>query len=76
VPGSDLDGLLQAVALEDVEPADRLLGLGERTVRDERLPAADADGARPARRSQLIAGDPDAPRLEVVKPGEALRLDA
>jgi hypothetical protein len=59
MPGGDLDGLLQAAALEDVEPADRLLGLGERPVGDDRLPVANADGARSARRRQLIAGDPD-----------------
>ena len=47
---------------------------GERTVGDERLPVAHADGTRPARRSELVAGDPDAPRLEVVQPGEALRV--
>src|SRR5918999_3195454 len=72
VAGCDLDGLLQAAALDDVEAADRLLGLGERTVGDDRLPVAGADGARTAGRSQLVAGDPDAPRLDVVQPGEAL----
>src|SRR6266498_5799348 len=63
VPGRDLDGLLQAGALDDVEPADRLLCRDERTVGDDCLPLADADGAGPARRSQLVAGDPAAPRL-------------
>src|SRR5215208_3541371 len=72
VPGRDLDGLLQTAALDDVEPAERLLGLGERTVGDDRLPVTDADRARPARRSQLVAGDPAAPRLELVQPGKAL----
>ena len=43
VPGRDLDGLVHAAALDDVEPADHLLGLGERTVGDDRLPVADAD---------------------------------
>ena len=33
MPGGDLDGLLEAPALDDVEPADRLLRLGERAVR-------------------------------------------
>jgi hypothetical protein len=70
VPGRDLDGLLQAAALDDVEPADRLPGLGERTVGDERLPVADTHGRGAA--SQLVAGDPVAPCLDVVQPGEAL----
>src|SRR5207253_2053782 len=63
-------------ALDNVEPADRLLRLGERTVGDERLPVADADRAGPARRGQLVAGDPDAARLEVVQPREALLVRA
>jgi hypothetical protein len=71
-PAPDLDGLLQAAALDDVEPADRLLRLGERTVGDDCLPVADTDGACVARRSQLVAADPDAPRLEVVQPAEKL----
>jgi hypothetical protein len=50
VPGRDLDGLLQAAALDDVEPADRLPGLGERTVGDERLPVTDTHGRGAARR--------------------------
>src|SRR4029453_12806442 len=70
--GRDLDGLVQAAALDDVEPADRLLGLRERPVGDERLPPANAHGAGPSRRRQLVAGDPDAPGLEVVDPGKAL----
>jgi hypothetical protein len=43
VPGRDLNRLVQAAALDDVEPADYLLGLGERTISDDRLPVADAD---------------------------------
>jgi hypothetical protein len=43
VPGRDLDGLLQAAALDEVEPAHRLFRLRERPVRDQRLAAADAD---------------------------------
>src|SRR5207253_9861187 len=70
------DGLLQTAALDNVEPADRLLRLGERTVGDERLPVADANRAGPARRGQLVAGDPDAARLEVVQPREALLVRA
>jgi len=49
VPGRDLDSFLEAPALDDVEPSDRLFGLGEGTVGDERLPVADADGAPAAR---------------------------
>ena len=74
VSGRDLNGLVEAVALDDVEPADCLLGLHERTVGDDRLPATDADGAGPARRSELVAGDPAPPGLEVVKPRKALLI--
>src|SRR5207249_5773987 len=72
--GRDLDGLLQAAALDDVEPADGLLSLDERTVGDDRLAVADADGSGPARRRQLVPGDPAALRLKVVQPREALRI--
>ena len=44
VRGRDLDRLVHAAALDEVEPADHLLGLGKRTVGDKRLPVADADG--------------------------------
>jgi hypothetical protein len=37
VRGGDVDGLLEAVALEEAEPADRLLRLGERAVGHESL---------------------------------------
>src|SRR5207247_6559508 len=66
-------GRLEARAFDDVESADRLPGLNERTVRDDRLPVADTDRAAPARRSKLVAGDPASPRLEVVQPRKALR---
>src|SRR6478672_5464744 len=72
VPGRDFDRFLEAAALEDVEAADDLLGLGERAVGDDRLPVADTDGASSARRSQLIAGHPDSPSLEIVEPRKAL----
>jgi len=74
VAGRDLDRLLEAAALEDVEAADHLFGLGERAVGDDRLPVADADGPGSVRRSQPVAGDPDAARLEVVQPGSFGRL--
>ena len=70
--GGPGQGGVEVSRLDDPEAAQLLLGLGERTVGDDRLSVADADGARPAWRSQLVAGDPDAPRLEVVQPGEAL----
>src|SRR5438552_4007980 len=72
--GRNLDCLRHAGALDDVEPADRLLCLDERAVRDDRLPVADADGSGPARRRQLVAGHPAVPRLKVVQPGKAFRL--
>src|SRR6202021_2045777 len=53
--GRDVDGLLQAGALEHVEPGHLLLGLGERAVADQHLTVTDAncDGLadRPERRT-------------------------
>src|SRR5215204_3131910 len=72
--GRDLDGLLEASALEDVEPAHHFLGLGEGAVGDHRLPVADSDGSRPSRWRHLVAHDPDTARLKVVQPGKALLL--
>ena len=61
-------GFLEAAALDQVEPAHRLLRLRKRAVRDQPFPAADAHRACAVRRGQLIACEPDAPRLEVVHP--------
>jgi hypothetical protein len=72
VARGDLDGFLEAGAFEEVETADRLLRLSERPVGHQRVAVADADRAGPARRGQLVSREPDAPRLEVVHPGEAL----
>src|SRR5262245_44420276 len=68
----DLDSLLEAPALEQVEAADRFLRLGERAVRDQLLAAANAHRAGAARRGELVADQPDALRTEVIDPGEAL----
>ena len=56
VPGRDLDGLLKAAAFDDVESADGLFALDERTICDDGLPVADADGTGPARWGKLVAG--------------------
>src|SRR2546423_4961666 len=72
VCGRDLDGFLQAAALDQVESAEGFFGRDERTVCDQCLPVADADRAGAPRRRQLVAYDPGAPRLELVEPGEAL----
>src|SRR6266550_5450389 len=74
VSGRDLDRLLEAAALDDVEPADRLFAFDERTICDDGLSVADADRAGSAGRSQLIAGDPAAARLEVVEPRKAFLI--
>ena len=50
--GGDLDGLVEAVALEDVEPADRLLRLDERAVRHELPAVAHANRAGATRRRE------------------------
>ena len=39
---------------------------------DDRLPVTDSDRARATRRRQLVAGDPDALRLDFIQPGKAL----
>src|SRR5436190_16632915 len=68
----DLDRLVQARRLDDVEAADELFRLGERAVGDEPLPVAHPDGSRAPRWRELIAGHPLPARLQVVQPGEAL----
>ena len=50
-------GLVDRLALEDVVAAERLLQLGERAVRDERLVAADAHRRRGRDRVELVAAD-------------------
>src|SRR5262249_1587490 len=59
---------------DEIEAADRLLRLRERTVRDQLLPASHADGAAATRRRKLVAGHPFPPRLHVVQPRKALRF--
>src|SRR5260221_9389083 len=44
VPGRDLDRLVEILAVEHVVADHQLLGLGERAVGDEELPAANPDG--------------------------------
>src|SRR5690349_21341718 len=68
----DLDRLVQARRLDDVEAADELFRLGERAVGDEPLPVTRSDGSRAPRWRELIAGHPLPARLQVVQPGEAL----
>src|SRR2546429_551223 len=65
---------LTPAALNDAHPADRLFAFDERTIGDDRLSVADADRAGSARRSQLVACDPSATRLEVVEPRKALLI--
>jgi hypothetical protein len=60
MPARELDRLVQAAALEDVEAADRLLRFRERAIGHDRLSVADADAARPPRWGELVPGDPDA----------------
>ena len=51
---------IEALAIEQVEAADELLGVGERPVADQRLAVADAHGLGGRRRVQRLAGDVDA----------------
>src|SRR5438874_13569333 len=66
--GGDLDCFLEAVALDEVEPADRLLRLRERAIGDELLPVAYTHRAAAPWRRQLVTGDPSAACLQVVEP--------
>src|SRR6478672_7829693 len=68
----DLDGLLEAVAFDEVESAERFLRLDEGAVGHELLAAPDANGLRAAGRRELIADLPDPAILEVVEPRESL----
>src|SRR5437868_13101087 len=72
VTRGDLHRLFEAVALEQIEAADRLFRLHERTVRDQRFPAPDTNRPRPPRRGELVAGQPDPPGVQVVDPRETL----
>src|SRR5205809_3857425 len=70
----DLDRLLEAAAVDQVEAADRFLRLRKRTVGDDRLAVAHADRAATARWSELVAGLPDPAGGEVVHPRKRLVL--
>src|SRR5215475_7359766 len=64
-----LDGLVQAGALQDVEPADLLLGLRERAVRDQRLVATDPHRPAIAGGPELVAaGEQNPAALHLVHP--------
>src|SRR5262245_20562604 len=62
------DGLVEVVALEDVEPGDPLLGFGERPVGDEHLPVAESHRGRVADRAKAVTGDALPPALDVGQP--------
>src|SRR5438874_7238237 len=65
------DGLLQAVALEHVVPADDLLGLGERTVADQNLAVAHQHRLGLLGGPEPVAVQPDAAGDHVIEPGKA-----
>ena len=50
------DGLVEVGGLDEVEAAERLLGLGVRPIGRQRLPVDDADGGRGGRRVERLAG--------------------
>src|SRR5690606_20051908 len=54
VGGRDLDGVVEVLALDRDHAADEVLGLGERAVGDEDLPAAHPDRRRIGRRPQPL----------------------
>src|SRR5439155_13906101 len=61
-----LDGFLSAVAVDQVEAAQRLLRLGERAVHDLTLSGLEADTARFAIRAQALAHDRLAGRAQLL----------
>src|ERR1700689_1032102 len=65
-----LDGLVDVRALEDVESADHLLGLGERPVADQHLAVPHRDRLGLARGPEPVAIQPDAARDHVIEPGK------
>src|SRR5437763_11817938 len=69
-----LDGLLQAVTLEHVVPADDLLGLGERPVADQDLAVAHQHRLGLLGGPEPVAVQPDAARDHVVEPGKAAHV--
>src|SRR5262249_32196561 len=76
VPRSDGDGLIQVLAVQDVETGDPLFGLAERPVGDKNLPAADPDGDGLAGWAQGPSGDALSPAAGLREPpldGEVVR---
>jgi hypothetical protein len=59
MPGGDLNRLVEARALDDVEAAHLFFGFGERAIGYQQLAVADADGAGIAARSKPRAAAPD-----------------
>jgi hypothetical protein len=66
---ADLDGLVQVGALQDVEPGDLLLGLGERAVADQHLAATLADRGGVADRPEPLAQPPHPAAVHLGHPG-------
>ena len=77
-PGRPVEGLVEGVAVEDVEAAERLLDLGIGPVRHEQLIVADANRRRVARGAQLVAAgkDPGSLRLAAERAVPRVRLPA
>ena len=76
VSRGDRDRFVEVVALQDVETGDPLLRLGERSIGDEHLAAADSDRGGLADRAQGITGDALPPAVDVGHPlldGQVLR---
>src|SRR4051812_43583936 len=67
----DLDRLGHRLAVEDVESADRLLRLDERSLGDHRAPVPYPDGRCPAGRGKHVAVEALPAGLHVVEPREA-----
>ena len=70
--GRDLDGLVEVLAVDQVEAAHLLLGLRERPIRRQGLAVPDPHGGGVGRRPQTLAALQDAPFAHLVLPPEVV----
>src|SRR5579859_8183692 len=71
--GGDINGFVDARALDDVEAAYLFFGFGERAIGYQHLAVADADGAGSTAWPEPRAAAPDPPRVHLRIPGLDLR---
>ena len=66
--GGNLDRLVEALGLDDVEAADELLGVGEGTVGDQRLAVAHAHGLGRVGTEQAVTQQAHATAVHLLDP--------